>query len=73
MLLLNLEESDKMEEEKETSVSIWHKDLNLVFVYVVVFLFGIVVVYIMTTVLNNKVEEINNGSIYENTQYYQNM
>lgn len=62
-----------MGEEKETSVSIWHKDLNLVFVYVVVFLFGLLVVYIMTTVINNKVEEINSASIYENTEYYQNM
>lgn len=57
-----------MEEEKETSVSIWHRDLNLVFVYVVIFLAGIVVVSIMTTVLNNKVNEINNG-IYTNTDY----
>ena len=56
-----------MEEERETSVSIWHRDLNLVFVYVVIFLAGIVIVSIMTTVLNNKVNEINNGSIYTNT------
>lgn len=62
-----------MDEEKEISVSIWHRDLNLVFVYVVVFLFGILVVYIMTTVINNKVDEINDGSIYQNTDYHQNM
>ena len=40
-----------MEEEKQ---SIWHRNLNLAFVYVVVFLFGLVVVYAMTTVLNKK-------------------
>lgn len=48
-----------MQEEKQ---SIWHRNLNLAFVYIVVFLFGLVVVYAMTTVLNNKVEEINNQS-----------
>ena len=48
-----------MEEQKETSVSIWHRDLNLIFVYVVIFLAGIAVVSIMTTILNNKVNEIN--------------
>ena len=62
-----------MEEEKETSVSIWHRDLNLVFVYVVIFLAGIVVVSIMTTILTDKVEEINNGGIYTNNNYTNNM
>lgn len=62
-----------MEEEKQTSVSIWHRDLNLVFVYVVIFLAGIVVVSIMTTILNNKVNEINNGSVYTDTNYTTNM
>ena len=57
-----------MEEEKETSVSIWHRDLNLVFVYVVIFLAGIVVVSIMTTILSNKVNDINNG-IYTQQDY----
>ena len=61
-----------MEEEKETSVSIWHRDLNLVFVYVVIFLAGIVVVSIMTTILNNKVNEINSG-MYTNTDYTNNL
>lgn len=61
-----------MEEEKETSISIWHRDLNLVFVYVVIFLAGIVIVSIMTTVLNNKVNEINNG-MYTNMDYTNNM
>jgi hypothetical protein len=72
MLLLVIEESDRMEKEKETSVSIWHRDLNLVFVYVVIFLAGLVVVSIMTTILNNKVNEINNG-IYTSTDYTNNM
>ena len=66
-----IEKSDSMEEEKQTTVSIWHRDLNLVFVYVVIFLAGIVVVSIMTTILNNKVNEINN-SMY-NTEYNNNM
>ena len=63
-----------MEEERksvESSVSIWHRDLNLVFVYVVIFLAGTVVVTIMINILNNKVNEINNG-IYAPTQYNQN-
>lgn len=51
-----------MEEEKQNSVSIWHRNLNLAFVYGVVFLFGLVVVYIMTSILNNKVEELNQES-----------
>jgi len=57
-----------VEEQKETSVSIWHRDLNLVFVYVVIFLAGIVIVSIMTTILNNKVNEINEG-IYTQQDY----
>ncbi len=57
-----------MEEEKETSVSIWHRDLNLVFVYVVIFLAGVVVVSIMTTILSNKVNDINQG-IYGQQDY----
>ena len=57
-----------MEEEKNSSVSIWHRDLNLVFVYVVIFLAGIVVVSIMTTILNNKVNDINEG-IYTQQDY----
>lgn len=56
-------------EEKQQSV--WQKDLNLVFVYAVIFLFGVLTVYIMTNILNNKVEEINN-SIYNQTEYNKN-
>ena len=41
--------------EKE---SIWKKDLNLIFVYVVIFLAGVTTVTIMINVLNNKVDEI---------------
>lgn len=52
-----------MEEPKQ---SVWHRNLNLVFVYVVIFLFGLVTIYIMTTILNNKVNELNE-SIY--TEY----
>ena len=57
-----------MEEEKETSISVWHRDLNLIFVYVVIFLAGIVVVSVMTTILNDKVNEINQG-IYTQQEY----
>lgn len=46
-------------EEKETSMSIFHRELNLVFVYIVIFLAGIATVGIMTTILNNKVKELN--------------
>ena len=45
-----------MEEEKQ---SIWHRNLNLAFVYIVIFLCGLVVVSIMTNILNSKVQEIN--------------
>lgn len=72
MLSLIIEKSGKMEEEK-TSVSIWHRDLNLIFVYVVIFLAGIVTVSIMTTILNNKVKEITNGDIYTQTNQTNNM
>ena len=48
-----------MEEEKQ---SIWHRELNLGFVYAVVFLSGLLIVYIMTNVLNAKLEEINNAT-----------
>ncbi len=58
-----------MEEERETSVSIWHRDLNLFFVYGVIFLAGIAVVFIMVNVLNEKVEEMNNSMYYEPPVY----
>ena len=40
------------------TTSIWKKELNLVFVYAVIFLAGVATVTIMINVLNNKVEEI---------------
>ena len=52
--------------------SIWHRDLNLVFVYIVVFLFGLVVVFIMTSVLNKKVQELN-SEIIPPTNYNERM
>ena len=57
-----------MEEEKKSSVSIWHRDLNLVFVYVVIFVAGLIIVSIMTTVLNNKVNEMNE-SLYSSIEH----
>ena len=47
-----------MDEERkavESSVDIWHRDLNLVFVYVVIFLAGTVVVTIMINILNKNI------------------
>ena len=64
MLLFKQKRVIKMDEERkavESSVSIWHRDLNLVFVYVVIFLAGIVIVTIMINVLNSKVSDLNNG------------
>ena len=58
-----------MEEKQQ---SIWHRNLNLVFVYIVIFLFGLVVVFIMTSVLNKKVQEINN-ELLPQTNYNQEM
>lgn len=52
-----------MEENKK---SILFKDMNLIFVYVVIFIFGLVTVFIMTNVINGKVEEINNSVLVEN-------
>ena len=48
----------------QTNTSIWKKDLNLVFVYVVIFLAGVTTVTIMINVLNNKVDEIMAGEQY---------
>ena len=58
-------------EEENKNLSVWHRDLNLVFVYCVIFLAGIAVVFTMISIINNKVEEINN-SIYQ-PQTYNNM
>ena len=48
----------------QTNTSIWKKDLNLVFVYIVIFLAGVTTVTIMINVLNNKVDEIMAGEQY---------
>ena len=55
-----------MEEEKKESILF--KDMNLLFVYVVIFIFGLVTVFIMTSVINGKVEEINNSMLSETYQ-----
>lgn len=54
-----------MEENKK---NIWNKNLNLAFVYIFVFLFGLMVVFIMTTILNNKVKEISEESYITTNQ-----
>lgn len=59
-------------EEENKSLSVWHRDLNLVFVYCVIFLAGIAVVFTMINVINNKVEEINN-SVYQPQTYNNNL
>ena len=43
------------------ATSIWKKDLNLIFVYAVIFLAGVTTVTIMINVLNDKVDEIMAG------------
>ena len=57
---------------EENQQSIWHRELNLVFVYVVVFLFGLVTVFIMTNVLNKRVQELNE-ELEQETSYNQRM
>ena len=49
----------------ESGNSIFHKELNLVFVYIVIFLFGLVTIYVMTSVINSKVDDINQEYLYE--------
>ena len=51
---------------EETKKSVLFKDMNLIFVYVVIFLFGLITVFVMTSVINGKVEEINNSILVEN-------
>ena len=59
-------------EEENKNLSVWHRDLNLVFVYCVIFLAGIAVVFTMINIINNKVEEINN-SMYQPQTYNNNL
>ena len=59
-------------EEQNKEVSILRKDLNLFFVYGVIFLAGIAVVSIMLNIINSKVNEINEG-MYQPQQYNNNM
>ena len=49
----------------ESGNSVLHKELNLVFVYIVIFLFGLVTIYIMTSVINSKVDDVSNEYLYE--------
>ena len=45
-----------MEQNKK---SLLFKDINLIFVYVVIFIFGLITVFVMTNIINDKVDEIN--------------
>ena len=49
-----------MKEEKE---SVLFKNLDLVFVYLVIFGIGISIVFIMTAYINNKVQEFTGDAI----------
>ena len=44
----------------EKKESILYKKLNLAFVYIFIFLIGMLLVFFMTSYLNNKVKEFNN-------------
>lgn len=59
-------------ETENKNLSVWHRDLNLVFVYCVIFLAGIAIVFTMINVINSKVEEINN-SVYQPQAYNKNI
>lgn len=59
-------------QEENKNLSVWHRDLNLIFVYCVVFLAGIAVVFTMINIINSKVEEINN-SVYQPQNYNNNL
>ena len=44
----------------EKKESILYKKLNLAFVYIFIFLIGMLIVFFMTSYLKNKVKEFNN-------------
>ena len=50
-------------ENSEKKKSIWFRELDLVFVYLIIFLVGVAIVLGMTSYLNNKVKEFNENSI----------
>jgi len=39
----------------------WKKNLNLIFVYIIIFVCGLVTVFLMTNILNNSVQQITNS------------
>ena len=49
-----------MEEKKE---SILFKKLDLAFVYLIIFIFGMAIMFFMTAYINNKVQEFNAETI----------
>jgi len=54
-----------MDEKKE---SILFKKLDLAFVYIIILIFGIAIVFIMTSYINNKVEEFSADAITTQNQ-----
>jgi len=53
-----------MEEKKK---SIWFQKLDLVLVYLIIFVVGISIVLVMTTYLNSKVKEFTDESVISET------
>ena len=49
--------------EQNKKGNILFKDLNLIMVYVVIFSVGLLIVFLMTNYLNNKVNEFTNSTI----------
>lgn len=47
---------------KKQRESILRKNLNLAFVYIVIFIFSVITVMVMTNILNNKLNEINEST-----------
>ncbi len=50
-------------DEPKKKESILFKKLDLAFVYVFIFIFGMIIVFVMTSYLNNKVKEFTETSI----------
>lgn len=50
-------------EESNKKGSVLFKNLDLAFVYVFIFIFGMIIIFVMTSYLNNKVKEFTESSI----------
>ena len=54
----------------EKKESILYKKLNLAFVYIFIFLIGMLIVFFMTSYLNNKVKEFNNEIVTNTNKWF---